>query len=210
MRAPHLALASVLVTAAPAFAERRTAAVRGEVGGPDTARGDGVYGRFDGDLELGLGFGAELDFGAEPRLAARSSLHYFTMAGAYVSYADAPGSRPAEHTERKLGIGVDLRPLFVPRWALDQERGPAFVDLSLDSLSLGMGVFWAQPGGGSFGDQRGFEMSLGLGFPLAGRAGGPWLEARGALRWPDDGEREESLLLVVSWRTFVISPLSHN
>jgi len=207
-----LALAGALSFAVFAQAQTRTAAtVRGEVKGPDSASGDGVYGRFDGDVEVGLGLGAELDPGAERRFAARADLHYFAMAGAYFGYADAlRTSDDPERSERRLALGVDLRPLFIPRWALDMQQGPAFVDLTLDSISLGMGVFWAEPGGGAFGDQRGFEASLGFGLPLTGSAGGPWLEARGGLRWPDESAREESLLALLTWRVFVLTPLAHN
>ena len=197
--------------ATPALAQRTAATVRGEVSGPDSASGDGAYGRFDGDVELGIGLGAELDFGAERRLAARADLHYFTMAGLYAGYVDAfRASEDPGRARRKLALGVDLRPLFVPRWALDMEQGPPLADLTLDSVSIAMGAFWTEPGGASFGDQRGFETSLGFGFPLLARAAGPWLELRGNLRWPDDGEREESLLALLSWRAFVLTPLARN
>ena len=43
--------------------------------------------------------------------------------------------------------------------------------------------------------------------PLFGSAKGLWIEARGALRWPDDGEREESIFAFVSWHSFVLTPL---
>jgi hypothetical protein len=188
-----------------------TAEVRGEVKGPDEASGDGVYGRFDGDLEIGLGLGAELDFGAAVRPSAQLALHYFAMAGVYVSYGDAFGASDTPGDAiRKLGLGVDLRPVFVPRWANAMEAGPAILDLTLDSISLALGAFWAEPEGGSFGDQRGFETSLGFGVPLFGSAHGLWIEARGALRWADDGGREESIFALLSWHSFVLTPLARS
>ncbi len=150
------------------------------VSGESPSREDGGYGRFAGDLDLGLALGAEL--GPETRRpGARLSLHYFSMAGLVVGYTDALGSE--SRAERTLTLGVDLRPLFVPRWSNDLTRGPAMLDLTLDSLSLGAGAFWSQPPGRGLGVERGFEGSVGIGVPLLGRAGGPWLEGRALARW---------------------------
>lgn len=184
--------------------EAQSRALPGEVKGPDVfgSASDGVYGRFDGDLDFGIGLGAELD-DAEPRAALRASAHYFWMAGAQVGLSrgeseDAAGTR--------LSLGVDLRPLFVPRWSQNWSKGPALLDLTLDSVSLGLGVFWAEPQGGSFGDQRGFELQLGFGVPLMGHASGLWLEPRGLLRWPEGEDAEPAALLVLSWHQLVLSP----
>jgi hypothetical protein len=130
----------------------------------------------------------------EPGALARVSAHWFFMAGAYVSYADGLGTEL--DPERRLGVGVDLRPLFLPRWTKDLEHGPAILDLALDSLSLGLGASFDELEGGSFGERRAFELSFGFGVPLAGRGPGPWLEARGALAWGNRGERSETVLLV--------------
>ena len=40
------------------------------------------------------------------------------------------------------------------------------------------------------------------------KARGLWLEARGLMRFPDFGERRDSVLLALSWHTFVFTPLS--
>ena len=143
---------------------------------------DGVYGRFEGDLELGLGFGAELAAGGV-RAASRLSAHYYSMIGAYVTYRDALYLDAAP--ERTLGVGTDLRPMFIPRWSEDLQRGPAWLDLTVDSLSLGLGAFWEDAADGAFGTRRGFEASLGLAVPLFGTARGLWVAARGGLRWPE-------------------------
>lgn len=189
------------------YGQQTTSSVSNEVTAAHRrGSGDGSYGRFDGDLDLGFGLGALLDVDhGEPGAAARLSAHWFFMAGAYVSYADGLGT--ALEPERRLGVGVDLRPLFLPRWTQDWERGPAFWDLTLDSLSLGLGASFDQPSGLDFGARRAFEASFGFGVPLAGTGPGPWLEARGALAWGDSGERSETVLLVGSYHFALLTPL---
>src|SRR3954462_7673962 len=101
-------------------------------GRPGQGAPDGVYDRFDGDLDLGLGLGAELGSAGRVAPALRASAHYFSIAGVYFSgrIKTGEGSAPS-----LFGAGVDLRPLFVPRWAKGYETGPALLDLTLDSLS---------------------------------------------------------------------------
>ena len=183
-----LLLLVLLLAARPAHAEAST-----------STQHDGVYDRFDGDLDLGLGLGAELGSAGTAAPALRASAHYFSIAGVY-----ATGRVKAGHdsASSQFGAGVDLRPLFVPRWAKGYETGPGFLDLTLDSLSFSLGAFWAEHAG------RGFDAQLGFGVPLLARAAGPWLEARGALRYPDAGAREEALLLLLSWHGFVTTPFS--
>lgn len=174
---------------------------------------DGVYGRFDGDLDIGLGIGA--DFTSDQIAGAlRGTLHYFWMAGVFVEYADAFDEGAPDYA-RIVSVGVDVRPLFVPRWVRNRTRGPRFIDLTIDSLSLGLGAFWSHPTDEALGDERGFEGSLGFGIPLFGRASGPWLEARGMLRWADvraDGRTpiRGAGLVTLSWHTLVETPLVHD
>jgi hypothetical protein len=147
---------------------------------------DGVYGRLDGLLAVAADLGAELENG-EPRGALRVSAHYLWIAGAYARYSDALGGadrRPA----RVASFGVDVRPLFLPRFSQDWERGPALLDLGLDSLSLSAGAYLAEPLGQSFGKERGFELGAGFGLPLLGEARGPWLDFRAERRFADEGE----------------------
>ena len=124
---PVLSFVVVVLVAAGASAEapfgaETTSPVKNEVKGI-RAEGDGTYGRLDGDLDLGFGLGALVDLEhGEPGAAARVSGHWFFMAGGYVSYADALGT--ALDPKRRLGLGVDLRPLFLPRWtSAGFERG---------------------------------------------------------------------------------------
>jgi hypothetical protein len=146
---------------------------------------DGVYGRLDGNLAVGASAGAELDAG-EARGALRLSLHYLWTAGVYARYSDAFGGAD-QRAERTASFGIDLRPLFLPRFALDNEQGPALYDLTLDSLSLSAGAYFAEPRHGDFGDERGFETGVGFGVPLFRAAGGLWLEGRAERRFADRG-----------------------
>lgn len=203
-----LSLLAPRAHAASAFGQKTSSDVRGQVDSNATSpTGDGVYGRFDGDLDLGAGVGASYLTGAERfAFSARLSAHYFSVAGVYVDYSDALDAEA--DPRRALGFGVDVRPLFIPRWSTNRQVGRPFLDLTLDSISLGLGAFFAQPSDESFGDERGFEASLGLGLPLLARADGPWLELRGALEWPNSGEMREKALAVVSFHFFTLSPFA--
>jgi hypothetical protein len=181
---------------------------------------DGVYGRLDGTLALAGGLGVELE-DAEPRGALRLSAHYLWTAGVYLRYSDALGAAD-RRAERVASFGVDLRPLFLPRFALDLEQGPAWLDLTLDSLSLSAGAYFAQPQQSrslrepgferddDFGDERGFETGLGLGFPLCGAARGLWLDARAERRFADRGQGAWLLTLGLSFHaiTWATTPES--
>ena len=197
-RAPVLAGASAgLLLAVPVAGHPTTS---GE--SPPT---DGAHGRFQGDLELGVGLGTELGATA-PAPLARGSLHYFSMAGLAVSYANS--LRTGSDRSETLSLLVDLRPLFIPRWSNDLERGPARLDLWLDSWSIGAGAFWSQAPGEIFGTRRGFEGSIGCALPLVPRASGPWLQARATLRWPraTTGTSPAADVfgqLVLEWHSFV-------
>lgn len=147
---------------------------------------DGVYGRFDGVLALAASAGAELQTGAA-RGSLRVSAHYWWTAGIYARFADAFGGADAGRAERVVSFGVDLRPMFLPRFARNYEQGPPLLDLTLDSLSLTAGAYLAQPHTRDFGDERGFELGLGLGVPLFGAARGLWLEGRAEHRFADVG-----------------------
>lgn len=160
------------------------------------ATSDGVYGRFDGDLDLGLAVGTEI--ATEPaRAVLRGTAHYYGMAGLTFAYLEP---LRADHPRgRTLVFGPDLRPLFLPRWSHGLARGPAFTDLALDSLSLGLSASFGTGEGGPLGRERGVELSLGGGLPLAGRLQGPWLEARGVLRWQDGSQAPSPPPIATGW-----------
>jgi hypothetical protein len=191
-------------SAAPTWdpGEATTSRLRDEHSGNARNGRDGVYGRFDGFFDLGIGVGTELEpSGVTP--AARGSLRYFSTAGVYVEYADGFGNTSLR-SARTLGFGVDLTPAFIPRWSNGLEGTSRYGDLVLDSISLALGVFFREPEGRNFGDRRGLELSLGVGFPITAGAEGPWLGGRGLLRW-DDPEKagperaSGALLLSFDW-----------
>lgn len=206
-------LALVLVLHAPlaragapddAFGPTTTSDVRSVNPEGDLHSGDGAYGRFDGDLDVGLGAGASASFGSgDLGVALRATAHWYSTAGLFLAYSESVG---ASRVERRAGAGIELEPLFLLRWSNALERGPAFLDLTLDSLSLGAGYFLLDPSGRGFGSRRGVELSFGFGMPLAGVAGGPWLEARGGYFLPKS-EREFTGLLFLSWHFHVNTPL---
>jgi hypothetical protein len=162
-----------------------------------------VYGRFDGSLALAGSLGAELEAG-EPRGALKLSAHFLWTAGAYVRYSDAFGSADVRPV-RVASLGVDVRPLFLPRFALDTEHGPAWFDLALDSISLSAGAYFAQPQLGDLGDVRGFETGLGFGVPLCGEARGFWLETRAERRFADQGANAWLFTLAVAYHALAWS-----
>ncbi len=207
---PCSAIPSLFVFAAAVLCPRWAAAESGSVSAGarrDESAHDGVYDRLDGDLDLALALGAELGSAGHVAPALRASAHYFSIAGIYLEGRAHTGD---EAPRSLFGLGVDVRPLFVPRWAKGYETGPSFLDLTLDSCSLSLGAFWAAepPHAPPVRTGRGFEAGLGFGLPLFASAAGPWLEARGLLRYPDAGEREEAVFLALSWHAFVLTPLS--
>ncbi|HEX3849820.1 MAG TPA: hypothetical protein VHW01_02570 [Polyangiaceae bacterium] len=200
----HLVLLALAVVASVSARSSRVFAQSASTRHVDSSS-DGVYDRFDGDLDLGLGLGAELGSAGHAAPAIRASAHYFSIAGVYLE-----GRVHARDASARslFGLGVDLRPLFVPRWAKGFETGPSFMDLTLDSLSLSLGAFWSERPAHVLNAARGLEAGSGFGVPLFASAGGPWLEARGVLRYPDGAAREEALFFALSWHGFVLTPLS--
>jgi hypothetical protein len=186
--------------------------------------GDGVYGRFSGDLELRAHAGVGFAQGG-PSFAANVTALYISSVGIYVNYMDAAGST-APTVPRSVSTGLHLSPLFLIRGALNGEHGPAFVDLLIDSLGFELGPAWsatrsftvlvsgappAMPQGtsSSFDETPGIEAALSLSVPLFARASGLFLGVRGALRWrPSDfaptastsvADRGGYLMLTLGW-----------
>ncbi len=164
---------------------------------------DGLYGRLDGDLALRLGAGPEFS-SAGGGLAALASAHYFYTAGITLSFARIlEGHAP----RNRLAAGIDLRPLFLPRWSQDWETGPAWLDLTIDSLSLGLAGFLDWGGPKVPESSTGVEAALGFGTPLGARAAGPWIECRGLRRWQlgssSSSPVEWSVWLGLSWHAII-------
>jgi len=186
-----------------------TSVLPGEVSADDTDFGpDGVYGRFDGDLDLALSAGAELESGVE-RVLVAASAHYYWTAGVYTAYREAVGDvRDTTSAERLISLGVDVRPMFIPRWSFDWQSGPATLDLMIDSISASAGAYFAPTETGA--GRRGFEATFGVGVPLAAAAAGPWLSVRYDMRFPEAGDLNTSVWLMLSWHLLVSTPLAGN
>lgn len=189
-----------------AFGRRTTAQVHSVDPDADHHQGDGAYGRFDGDLDLGLGAGPALAFSnGQMSVEVRGIARWYYSAGLYVAYGETLAPHP--DIERRLGFGLELTPLFLLRWRKAQERGPAVFDLALDSLALGLGASLATEHGHDFGNRHAFEGSLGFGMPLAGTAPGPWLEFRATTTLPKPVAGEAQVFLLLSWHFAVVTPI---
>jgi hypothetical protein len=166
---------------------------------PPEAKNDGVYGRFGGNTDISLKLGGML---RESSLAGSvgGSIHYYSLLGVTLDYSE---SLVADDVHaRSFSTGVELRPLFLPRWALGLERGPAWIDLALDSAALGFGAYFNDAEDEDRGT-RGAWLSLGFGVPIVGDAEGPWIEVRALRRFPDHEalapEAHNALLFYLSW-----------
>jgi hypothetical protein len=211
MRCGVAAGAALLLLALPAAAEdpfgRPGARLEPPAGPATTPTGaDGVYGRFDGDLALSLGGGAEFGFDAlEARLLGAAALRYYSLVGLYATYRE--GLSEDDTLVRGLSAGLLLEPMFLLRWSEGRTLGSAFWDLTVDSVSLSFGAHLGQPRGLGFAEERGLELGLGGGVPLLGWAEGAWLRARGLIRFREDGGSEPVLWLTAEWQTFFESGL---
>jgi hypothetical protein len=169
---------------------------------------DGVYGRFEGDLALSFAAGAELESHGQ-RALLQVAAHYYWMAGVTASYREALGASRQQLSAVRLGsLGVDVRPLFIPRWSYGWQSGPATLDLLLDSISLAAGAYFAEMRPADRSRRRGFETNLGAAIPILGRAAGPWLVARYVRRWPEAGPTEGSVWVSLAWHVLVESGLA--
>jgi hypothetical protein len=179
------ALAGEPARAEPHPFGRHTTAVVSSVD-PDADRhhGDGAYGRFDGDLDLGLGVGPALALSnGQMSVEVRGIARWYYSVGLYIAYGETLARAP------------------------DLERGPAVFDLALDSLALGLGASLATEHGEGFGTRRALEGSLGFGMPLAGTAPGPWLEFRASTTLPKPVAGEAQVFLLFSWHFAVVTPI---
>jgi hypothetical protein len=176
---------------------------------PPEAQRDGVYGRFGGNTDVSLKLGGMIqDSGLAGSVGG--SLHYYSLFGVTGDYSESLLA-DAVHT-RSVSFGMELRPLFLPRWALGFERGPAWLDLTLDSAALGFGAYFNDTEDDERGT-RGVWLSLGFGAPLLGDASGPWLELRALRRFPDHAavapEAHNALFVYLSWHHVLQLGSSH-
>ncbi len=178
--------------------------------GPES---DGVYGRFGGDVSLEFGAGAQLS-GQGPGLRLTSAAYFLSTAGLELNYADVLDDEDAQ-LQRRLDVVIGLRPLFLPRWALGMQSGPAWLDLTLDSLGLGLGASFAQGvrEQTSFASSRGLVAALSMGVPLTGSANGPFLQFSGGLTFWDRRAGRANFptryaALSIVWHQVVNTPLT--
>jgi hypothetical protein len=189
-----------------AFGAPTTAPVKSVRPDADAHRGDGAYGRFRGDLDLGFGVGPKLAFtGDDPGIAVRGTAFWFSTFGLDLVYEETLKDRPV--LERRFGVGAQLRPLFLLRWSQALEKGPAVLDLALDSLGLGVGASFATPEGRAFASRTAFEATFNCGIPLAGVGPGPWLEFRAGLTVPHPDRGDAGAMLVLSWHFALLTPI---
>jgi hypothetical protein len=162
----------------------------------EAASTDGIYGRLAGDFDVSLRLGGEYERAITPALGA--SLFYFWTLGLAIDH-----TFDASRSTQRTAISAELRPLFFPRWDSDLERGPALLDLTLDSLALGAGVHLPHETNAKPGPQ----LSLGFGVPLLAQASGPWLEFKGVYRFPYSPENGPAIFAFLSWHALFDSGL---
>lgn len=167
---------------------------------PNAPRGDGVYGRFNGDLSLQVGAGVEGDFRGpafRPLLLASASV-YQTLS-VYGSFRESfSDSDPAD---RVVSAGLMVSPLFLIRWPRSLETGAATWDLTLDSLAVVGGLAFPQERDANLFAKPAAEFGVELGVPLLRRANGLFLRSRGQLTTGE--ELAPSVWLWLSWQGFV-------
>jgi len=145
---------------------------------------DSSHGRFDGDLAV-AGAAAVTMGPRGPRAGADLRLRYLSTAGLFAAYEDGPLVGSSAEPRRALALGIELRPLFLARWATGHELGAPRLDLLIDSLALELGAVFTQPEGARFGARPGLQAGLGLELPFFARASGPFLALHGGVRWSD-------------------------
>lgn len=186
-----LVLAAACVLAQPALAEDA----------------DGSYGRIEGDL-LFVGEAGCAITTQGPQLETHLGLLYISTAGPYFRYVESFGDENASF-DRVLAAGVELRPLFLGRYALDLAQGPPHLDLFLDSFALVIGAQWEAPLDKEIEGSPGLELGASIEVPLLPSASGPYVGLLGLARFGngelsgassrDFLERGSSLVFTLAW-----------
>lgn len=167
---------------------------------PHSGRGDGVYGRFNGDLALQVGGGVEGDFQVPtPRPLLLGNFSFYQTLGLYASYRESFAD--SDRWARVVSTGIMVSPFFLIRWPKSWESGRATWDLTVDSLALVGGISFPQHDNGGLFASPTAEFGLELGVPLLGRANGLFLRSRGQLT--TGTELTPSAWLWLSWQGFV-------
>jgi hypothetical protein len=163
-----------------AFDRRRDAPVNEE----PNYRSDGVYGRFDGEISLIPSVGVQwAPAGWFTQLGL--SAYYLSTIGVAFRSADGSWFPTTPRADFNVStLSLVLRPLFLLRWTRDMEKGPGLLDLTIDSVTLGVGSYWSQQHSVDI-QHYGLETELSFGVPLLAKAHGPWLTASAVNRWPN-------------------------
>lgn len=195
--------ASLLATnamAESAFGPTNGTVKRIESPDPNSPNGDGVYGRFNGDLSLQIGAGVEGDLRVPTfRPLLLGSVSVYQSLGIYASYREAVGN--FDPSARVVSAGIMVSPLFMIRWPRSWETGAATWDLTVDSLTLVGGISFPEEQHAALFSSPAAEFGLEIGAPLLGRANGLFLRSRGQLTTGE--ELVPSVWLWLSWQGFV-------
>jgi len=152
---------------------------------------DGAYGRLDGDMLFVGSLGPGVEAGGA-FFETHVALLYLQSVGPYVRYTEGFGQDELR-VQRSIGPGLEVRPLFLARYALDLERGPAHLDLFADSFALIAGMFWAAPEAmpgtparerGALQLEPGLELGIGLEVPILPSGNGPFVGVQALARFP--------------------------
>ena len=135
------------------------------------AEADGAYGRLGGDLDVQASAGPSIGHGSA--LGVSASALYLVCVGPYAG-AEVALSEKARVSGggalRSLSTGVEIRPLFIPRFFTASETGRSFFDLLVDSVGGRMGARFF-PGS----PLRAFELSAVVDVPIGTRFSGAFL-----------------------------------
>lgn len=132
---------------------------------------DAAYGRLNGDVAIAASAGVAAGT-SSPRFDGDLRLRYLQTAGVFGTVEAGSGS--------VLATGIELRPLFVSRWALGRELGYPRLDMLIDSAAIEVGVAFLHPG-----SERAFQAGLGLELPFFTVASGPFLGIHAGARWTE-------------------------
>lgn len=145
--------------------------------GATPGSGDGVYGRYSGDLAYRVGLGIEWDVQAQATrpLIVAELIGYQTI-GTYLSYRQ--GLTKFDEATNVISVGATLSPLFLLRWSNAWELGYPYLDLMIDSLTVAPGLVLSTPDSGPFASSVGLELGFIAGVPILPRADGPWIRAQ--------------------------------
>lgn len=164
---------------------------------------DGAYGRVDTEASMSLaigGFRSPSGYGLRGDVA----LSYLETLGLYAG-VEQPNFSHGLTTIPSLSSGVEVRPLFLPRFLNDYERGPVWFDLAIDSLALRIGAV-APVDQASSSIQS--VLGVGMGLPILGHARGPWIRCSAEWRSTHQvfaGADSPAFVgsLLVEWRHFL-------